>query len=247
MPPGRRPFCNICRNGGQISILNATLATLGGIRVTCFDAQAAGRLQMLTLDQCADAQALAVGTCGCTGEVVPTTAPVVIESGMPTPAPTPATTPSPVTQPFCNVCGPFGRATKNSVIGSSQCFDVERMGMNGELDDLECIIAQIQVTSSENPCRCTGFPASIPSNSPTLFPTPRPTQSPTFSPTPRPSSSPTPAPTPSPVNSIPTDSPSLGKLSPTEISSSSFVHLIWDWHRPALRFHIPTMLIITLN
>jgi hypothetical protein len=184
---------------------------------------------MLTLSQCADAQSLAVGTCGCTGEVVPTDAPVPITTGMPTPAPTP--TPAPVAQPFCNVCGGFGRTQFNAVIlGGLQCFDVEAMGMKGELDELECIIAQIEVTSSADPCRCTGVPTPHPTPSPTLFPTPEPTVPPTTSPTafptavptPRPSSSPTPAPTsrpsPSPATASPdadpTESPTAG-TSPT--------------------------------
>lgn len=228
MPPGIRPLCNICRDGGQITDFAATLATLGGISVTCFDAQTAGATKMLTLGQCATAQALAVGTCGCTGEVAPTQAPV--QTGMPTSTPT--QTPAPVAQPFCNVCGPFGRATLNAPIGSSQCFDVERMGMMGELDDLECVIAQIQVTSPEDPCRCSGVPTPIPTSRPTLFPTKNPTTQPTRSPSRAPTSAPTPrpssSPTPQPTFMSPTPSPdriTTGKI--IERASLRLIIVFW--------------------
>lgn len=225
MPPGQRPFCNICRDGGLVTIQDATLATLGGVTVSCGVANEAGLTRMLTLEQCALAQSLAVGTCGCTGEVVPTAAPVL--TGMPTPVPTP--TPAPVAQPFCNLCGGGGRATFNGIIGAQQCFDVEQMGMNFELDPLECIVAQIAAFSPSDPCRCSGLPTvapvlpptEAPTPVPSNAPTPVPTSEPTPVPTPRPSSSPTPLPTTlAPIAAPVTSAPNSVPTAPTDLPTT---------------------------
>jgi hypothetical protein len=138
--------CQICRDGGFPQNLDATLVSFFGLPITCGRAQLIGGPNGIgfTLQQCAIAQAAAIGTCGCPNE--PTTAPVMM----------------PVTQApsqgpelvFCLICPNGNRATGTGSIGGLQCQDVDMMGREMMLTEDECIAAQIRSAGSDDPCGC---------------------------------------------------------------------------------------------
>lgn len=159
----RVEFCNICRDAGldlSLSEPTATLASFvsGGISISCQFAQILGSVlnpdgPVYTLEQCAIAQSLAVGTCGCPGEV---TAP---------PAPSSATVPTaaPLTDEgiFCLICPDGNMATGLGILGSMQCQDVDAMGRNKMLTSEECLAAQTRAAQDDDPCGCGPTPGTF--------------------------------------------------------------------------------------
>jgi hypothetical protein len=136
--------CNICRDGGSLTEPGGTLVSFLGFPVSCGLAQIVGITPGLTLQQCAIAQAAAVGTCGCPNE--PTDAPVMSPV-------THAPTAAPETV-FCLVC-PMGQMTMGTgSLGGMQCQDVDMMGRNSELTESECLAAQIRAAQEDDPCGC---------------------------------------------------------------------------------------------
>lgn len=97
-----------------------------------------------TLEQCAIAQASAIGVCGCPGEATPA----------PVKAPlSPAPTDAPETV-FCLICPEGTRAMGTGSIGGMQCQDVDMMGRNSELTESECLAAQTRAAQEDDPCLC---------------------------------------------------------------------------------------------
>jgi hypothetical protein len=133
-PPTEDRFpCNICRGGTMITNFNAVLVTAFGTPVTCGQAQVFGATSGYTLEQCAIAQALAVGTCGCEGE--PTVAPATSPT-FPAPAPPPETV-------FCTVC--FNGRPSNSnagSIGGTLCSALDAQGRDNQFTSEQCLVIQ---------------------------------------------------------------------------------------------------------
>jgi hypothetical protein len=161
--------------------------------ITCREAQnealQIGDAEGFTIQQCAIAQALAINTCGCPGE--PTPAPVA-----------PPATASPTAGPetvFCVLCLNGMQATENGFIAGSQCFDVQKMGVDRELTAQECGGAQLLADTISDPCGCRAGTSPVPTIPPTPFPTAVPTARPTSDPTVRPTPSPTPEPSTRPT------------------------------------------------
>ena len=165
----RVEFCNICRDAsfGDLSLQNPdeTLASFisGGISISCGFAQFLGSTlndqngPVYTLDQCAIAQSLAVGVCGCPNE--PTSAPVTL----------PAVTPQPTDAPpgvFCLVCPNGNMATGTGLLGSMQCQDVDNMARESQLTDEECLAAQTRAAQDDDPCGCGSGPGGPPAGAP---------------------------------------------------------------------------------
>lgn len=117
-----------------------------GFPISCGQAQFIGGPlgPGFTVEQCAIAQSLAVGTCGCPNE--PTESPALAPV-------TPAPSPPPETV-FCLICPNGNAATGTGSIGGLQCQDVDMMGRAEELTEDECIGAQIAAAASLDPCGC---------------------------------------------------------------------------------------------
>jgi hypothetical protein len=147
-----RSTCNICRNGGLVTELTETLVTVFGIPVTCGQAQLIGATEGYTVEQCAIAQALAVGTCGCPNE------PTMSPAAAPVPAP-PVTAPETV---FCTVC--FNGTPSNSnagSIGGTLCSDLDSQGRMDQFTSEQCLVIQTAAAVAEDdPCECE--PAAAP-------------------------------------------------------------------------------------
>ena len=166
----RIEFCNICRDAtfGDLSLSkpDATIASFvnGGISITCGFAQFLGSTlnvnngPVYTLTQCAIAQSLAVGTCGCPNE--PTIAPsTTAAGGVTTASPQPTDGPPGV---FCLICPNGNMATGTGLLGSMLCQDVDTMARDSLLTDEECLAAQTRAAQDDDPCGCSGGPAPAP-------------------------------------------------------------------------------------
>jgi hypothetical protein len=177
-PTAARFPCNICREGGVLTIPNALLFGFGsvlGLGVTCGQAQAIGGVfgAGFTLEQCGIAQALARGTCGCPNET--TLAP----ASSPTPVPPTPSDP----QVFCTVCFNGDPTFTTVAIGGLQCGELDSRGRDFEFTMQECLeIQTAAAVAPGDPCMCS-FPTAAPSPAPTPSPTPVPTPSPTPAPT----------------------------------------------------------------
>eukprot|EP00529_Nitzschia_sp_RCC80_P007303 CAMPEP_0113473290 /NCGR_PEP_ID=MMETSP0014_2-20120614/17969_1 /TAXON_ID=2857 /ORGANISM="Nitzschia sp." /LENGTH=1292 /DNA_ID=CAMNT_0000366055 /DNA_START=1236 /DNA_END=5114 /DNA_ORIENTATION=+ /assembly_acc=CAM_ASM_000159 len=174
--------CQICRDGGFPQNPSGTIVSFFDFPVSCGRAQFIGGINGpgFTLEQCAIAQAAAVGVCGCPGE--------------PTPAPVKApTTLAPSEQPdlvYCLICPNGNPASGTGSIGGLQCQDVDMMGRESMLTEDECIAAQIRAAGSDDPCGCidpTPAPISnrisVPAPTPSATAPPSPVASPVPSPT----------------------------------------------------------------
>ena len=200
--------CNICRSGGILTNLNALLFGFGGglmgFGITCGDAQEIGGPfgPGYTLKQCAIAQALAIDTCGCPGDVDD---PNNLLSAVDT-----------TKKVFCSVCFE-GKATfETATIGGVQCGELDVRARKFEFTQPECLQIQTAAAASlDDVCRCHD-----PSASPTLYPSPSPSMTPSLSSEPSfvPSLSLEPSQVPSSVPSV-SSSPSLV---PSQVPSESF-------------------------
>mmetsp|Transcript_8553 Transcript_8553/g.21358 ORF Transcript_8553/g.21358 Transcript_8553/m.21358 type:complete len:327 (-) Transcript_8553:3032-4012(-) len=159
-PTENRFPCNICRDGGVLTNPSGTLVSFLGTPIFCGTAQFVGGVFGIgfTLEQCAIAQAAAIGVCGCPNE--PTPAPIKTHAGgtpttpvnAPVLAPSVAAAADPLV--FCLIC-PMGQMSMGTnAIGGKQCQDVDMMGTNRELTESECLAAQIRAAQPDDPCGC---------------------------------------------------------------------------------------------
>mmetsp|Transcript_37795 Transcript_37795/g.91943 ORF Transcript_37795/g.91943 Transcript_37795/m.91943 type:complete len:507 (+) Transcript_37795:314-1834(+) len=158
----RTEFCNICRDAGfgdlSLERPNATLASFvgGGISIQCGFGQFLGSTlnpqgPVYTLQQCAIAQSLAVGTCGCPND--PTAGAPVAAPSLPAVV-TPTPTPEPPPGVFCLICPNGNMVTGLGILGSMLCQDVDGMARRSELTDEECLAAQTRAAQDDDPCGC---------------------------------------------------------------------------------------------
>mmetsp|Transcript_8555 Transcript_8555/g.21376 ORF Transcript_8555/g.21376 Transcript_8555/m.21376 type:complete len:344 (-) Transcript_8555:3038-4069(-) len=162
-PTENRFPCNICRDGGVLTNPSGTLVSFLGTPIFCGTAQFVGGVFGIgfTLEQCAIAQAAAIGVCGCPNE--PTPAPIKTHAGgtPTTPVNAPVLAPSVAAAAaaadplvFCLIC-PMGQMSMGTnAIGGMQCQDVDMMGTNRELTESECLAAQIRAAQPDDPCGC---------------------------------------------------------------------------------------------
>jgi hypothetical protein len=155
-------FCNICRQGGNVTNLVGTIASVtlepSGLLLpfTCQQADVAGRTRMFTLSDCFLAQSLAAAgdVCGCVGGPF---GPIVTPAPTPPPVPVVVPTPAPTPFPSCSIClvppvgNPFG------TIGIQSCQALEEWAQDGQFSSLECAIFQ---GLSRDPCQCGGPPTA---------------------------------------------------------------------------------------